>query len=335
MKIIASVVKGIEEISAEEIRQLEGVSNISCRQKHVEFDFLGDTTQLAHLKTVDDLSILILSANITTIINLLTKENFSEAIEWIKGIRKIKAFFSITASVYKNKDYSQDSIKSQFSDKLTKILGFSYSPLDHSNFDVKVALEGENATVLLKIFPKSLYQREYEHMSQFGSIRPTIAAAMITFLKSKVDAKTLVDNLCGSGTFLCEGFNQGLKVSGGDILSSRVEITKKNLAKVGYQDFKLYLEDASHTKFTRQFDIAVSNLPWGKQIRIDDINSLYNGIINEYRRILEINGGIGLISSNPEIVSKYLSRNFPNYKIEEYKIGYLGQTPTITFAYID
>ena len=54
--------------------------------------------------------------------------------------------------------------------------------------------------------------------------------------------------------------------------------------------------------------------------------------IKEYSRILKKESKIGIITTKPELIIKYLKKYFDIQDIEEYRIGYLGQVPTIVLA---
>src|SRR3989304_2736767 len=61
-------------------------------------------------------------------------------------------------------------------------------------------------------------------------------------------------------------------------------------------DTNLKVVDATHTNWSNGcFDCAISNLPWGKQVEINHITSLYAGTMKEYQRILKPDGKLCLI----------------------------------------
>ena len=120
-------------------------------------------------------------------------------------------------------------------------------------------------------------------------------------------------------------------IFGGDIDPGSVEITKKNLSGLEYKnEERIKVQDATKTNWpTGYFDAAVSNLPWGKQVEIASITNLYEGTLREYARILKGDGVLCAIISRPDLFVKYAKMFFPNKKISQYRVGLLGQTPTI------
>ena len=90
----------------------------------------------------------------------------------------------------------------------------------------------EKCLITIKVFTKSLFHREYEHESHLGCLRSTIAASMLYRLVGEDSNLKVVDNFCGSGTFLCEALMLGNEVYGNDIDKSAVDVTKRNLNRI-------------------------------------------------------------------------------------------------------
>ena len=83
------------------------------------------------------------------------------------------------------------------------------------------------------------------------------------------------------------------------------------------------------------FDCAISNMPWDKQIKITSITDLYAGTLTEYKRIVKPHGTICLLVSKPELLIKHAKKIFPNSDIRSYRMGLLGQNPTVVLISTD
>ena len=336
MKYIAFVTKGLEKICEEELKTLNGVKILGIQQKFIIFKYSGDVSCLKNLKTIDDISIYVSEIPAEQMISLdLEKEveKLKEVLDFVGEYRKLENTFAITVGKYKNNDIKEIELKDQLSKFFSQKLKLEYSPLDHTNIDVRININEDNAIISMKLFPNSLYKRDYDHIAVLGSIRSTIAASMIFKLDKKVSSLKLVDNFCGSGTFLCEALSKGFVPYGGDIDINAVNITKENLNKVSNKSFKILELDATSTNWPNDyFDIAVSNLPWGKQIKINRLVKLFDMSVKEYSRILKKEAQLGFITAKPDLLVKYIKKYFDIQNIAEYKIGYLGQTPTIILA---
>jgi 23S rRNA G2445 N2-methylase RlmL len=328
MEFIAFVTKGLEKISADELSSIPDLKVKTIQDKFIKFEYDGDLNLLAKVRTIDDISLFNNNFNIKNdeILKNIDLENLKKNIEVVKNFRTVQNTFSITASIYKNENFKQDQLKQEASDFLKKPLGMSYSPMDHSNIDIRINIEEQSGFVTVKLFKESLYKRDGLLQHTFGSLRPSVAAAIVYKLKKSTD-ENLVDNLCGTGTILFEGAYRGLKVYGGDIDSYSVELTISNLRNQGVENYEVVTQDAIKTKWESQFfDIAISNFPWNKQVKERNLKDLYKNAIKEYARILKPKG------TKVDLIKEVLAENFPRHKIEDITIGYLGQTPSIVFC---
>ena len=339
MKYIAFVTKGLEEISEEEIKFIKDVTILSTKQKTIEFEYLGDITNLKTLRTVDDIGIYISEISTHKLLKLELDTELGEirkATDALRQFRDIGKNFSITISKYKSQDIKEDDLKQILSEYFSSSLNLSYTPLDHSNIDIRINISEENCLITVKVFSRSLFHRDYEHETQLGSIRSTIASSMLYELMKDNKNLKVIDNFCGSGTFLCEALIKGNDVYGNDIDKLAVKTTIKNLNKIQKANLQITNVDASKTKWnSNYFDIAVSNLPWEKQIKVDKMGELVDNSLKEYSRILKRESKIGIITTKPDLVIKYLKKYFDSKNIEKYRIGYLGQVPTIVLASVN
>ena len=343
MKYIAYIVKGLENICSKELSSLTNLNILEKSSKHIIFEYNLESENLLKLKTIDDIGILLsdftledfTNSNFSKILNI--NDVKANLIPFLSSFRSVLKSFSITLSIYKVNLKDKESLINDFTKYISESLGYEYTKLDHSNLDFRLNIEEEKCLLSLKLNSVSLFKRSYSHTSLPGGIRSTIASGMITVLltKSSHNSKLkLVDSFCGSGTFLCEALSYDLDVNGGDINKEAVDITKQNLSKLGVIKSQVFNQNAIKTNFKDEyFDIAVSNFPWDKQIQIKNTSLLYDQSIKEYSRIVKKEGSLGFIGYKPELITKYIKKYFPTHKIEEIKIGYLGQTPSIVFAY--
>jgi len=346
MKYLAYLVKGLENICVQELSALPDIKIISTSPKHIVFEYTSSPSNLLSLKTIDDIGIYLSEFKLNDFLerkhtNILDIEYFKTLVlPDLTKIREINNTFSLTLSIYKANIEDKIVLQENLIKHIAETTGYSYIEGDHSNLDFRLNIEEDNCILTLKLSSTSLFKRNYLHTSIFGSLRSTIAASIIFSLlvkqkgKAKYSDLKLVDNFCGSGTFLCEAYSFGLDIYGGDINKEAVDITKRNLNSLGIVKPKVFTQDAIKTNFQDKFfDIGVANFPWDKQIPNKSISSLYDQSIKEYSRILNDNGSLGFIGYKPEIIIKYIKKYFPNHRIEEIKIGYLGQTPSIVLAH--
>jgi len=340
MNYIAFVTKGLESISQRELTSISGVTIQNIGDKFIRFHFEGDLKLLAQLRTVDDVGLLVdefsISGEQNSIAKLINLDNLEERIGLLKETRSLGKNFSVTVSIYKSPQFHRDNLQQEVADAIASRLKLEFTPLDHSNIDVRVNIDKSECFTTLKLFSHSLYKRDYEHTSHIGALRSTIAAAMLYELSGSGTGLKLVDNFCGSGTLLCEGIGLGYEVYGGDIELNVVDIAKQNLRRLGISNPNIITQNATNTKLpNRTFDVGVANFPWDKQIEISNISPLLAGAIKEYARNLKPRAKLGFISTKPELVLKYMKKYFQVKNLREFKIGYLGQTPTIQLAEVE
>ncbi len=320
MKYLAWVVKGLEEVAQEEIKEVLGDSQIiETGTKRVIFETDLEAKKILELKTVDD---------VVVVLGDMISDNLQEIIEYVSGLAwpKEGEEFSITASLAGAKNFRAEELVKAMAVALAKKIEKKYLDKQRAALDVRIMVDGNSVYVGYRLGAESLWKRKYKTEELPGSLRPSIAAAMLKHIGAKQEMK-IVDNFCGSGTILAEAWEIGCQVWGGDINPQSVVATQKNLANLGFEDFsKIKKQDALKTSWpSKFFDVAVSNLPWGKQIKIESLTKLYAGSLAEYQRILKPTGSLCLlVEKEPEMLIKYAKKYFPKHKISSLDIGYLG-----------
>lgn len=339
MRYIAYTTKGLEEVTKLELQvKLEGIVFEEISDKRIIFTTDKPIEQLVELKTVDDLGILINQVNdlnsLDQLVDLLSVEKLKEVQRFIKNFREIRdKSFSITVSIAKSNLKSAE-VTSLVQKCLKENLKWEYIELDHTNFDIRVFVDDRKTYISVRLTQESLHNRAYKTNSKQGSLKPTVAGAMVILATNFQKDLKVVDNFSGSGTILCESYLLGSQVYGGDIDPESTEITKKNLINLGYNtEDKIRPLDARKTCWPENyFDCAISNLPWDKQIEVTSITDLYENSVKEYFRILKPTGKLCAIVSKPELFIKFIKKFRPEANIKELKIGLLGQNPTIVLA---
>ena len=340
MKFIAFCTKGLEKIVEQEISErIPGVNIFAVEDKRVTFEIEIDFDRLTQLKTVDDLCIFVEKfENVSKFEDLLEKVDdldFNQCVDVLEKYRKVDNTFSLTASFARTPIKPKEVIDS-LSNKLSEKYSWKFTELDHSNFDIRVFIDKNVCLVGIRLTQESLQNRKYKTVSLSGSLKPTIAAAMVMIGCGNKNKLKVVDNFCGSGTILCEVKSAGNEVFGGDLNPESVSVTKQNLSYFNKDvEDKIKAQDAIKTNWPdNSFHVAISNLPWDKQIEVDSITDLYVGSLREYRRILKQNGKGVFLVSKPELFIKHAKIIFENNQIKSVPIHFLGQNPTIVIVKI-
>ena len=345
MEFIAYTVKGLENIAAQEIIELDSAAKIlNISTKKVIFSSVAFPTTFLNLKTVDDINFLVLNVKLlrdSTVVDLSKKIcsfDFAAIKSKILEFRNFdKNKFSLTVATFKTK-FKAEELKTLLAADIAHATNWEYEPQNHQNFDMRVFCEKKDVYVSVRLTSKSLYFREYKTVSVEGALRPTIAAAMVSLIgPPATGANKLVDNFCGSGTILAEAYLKGFEVYGSDISFDAVSAAKTNLKNLdAITDAPhIKIQDAAKTKWQcADFDACVSNLPWDSQIKVDSITNLYVNTLKEYKRILKPNAHMVFLVHKPDLFVKHLKKTFSlsSKQIKQIKIGYLGQNPTIVYS---
>ncbi len=343
MKFIAFTTKGLERISEQELKkEFPEISIKGVQIKRIIFSIPNPNfKKFLKLKTIDDIHIFLeefklFSLDEESVLNQIPLEDIKSAFGLISNFRKTNNTFSLTLSKYQNNSINIDLLKSKMENILSQSLKMEFTEREHLNFDIRVYIEKSNLAFSVKIPKESLYNRKYRICEKKGALKPTIASALC-FLVAPEKNKKIVDNFCGVGTILCEARLQGLEIYGGDIDEESVDCATNNIKNISPDSIRnIKLLDATKTKWPNSFfDYAISNLPWGKQVDLKGIVKLYSTSISEYARILKDNGSLVLLGMKPDLIVKHLKKNFPNHKIEKFKIGFLGQNPWVVSALPD
>ena len=337
MRFIAFTTKGLEKVSEKEITDtFKEAKIIEVATKRIIFDS-DFNTRLASLKTIDDIGLLVHQSKTMTldsIVSDISQAGLASAKENIGNFRSLNNTFSLTVGLVGSLKFTAKDVIEKISHQLSKQFGWSFTEFDHQNFDIRIFVDREELYVSVRLTKQSLGKRDYKKVSKAGSLKPTVAAALLLLCANQNKRLRIVDSFCGSGTILCESFVAGHDVFGGDIDSESVRITKENLNTIGCTALDTIKHlDAKRTDWHNDyFDLAISNLPWNEKIKVESITNLYEQSIKEFARILQPQGSLCILVSKPELAVKYIKKFFPTKKIEILKIGLLGQNPTIIVA---
>lgn len=129
-----------------------------------------------------------------------------------------------------------------------------------------------------------------------GGLRPSFARCLIRLSEPK-GADVFYDPFCGAGTIANEraAFNYK-KIFAGDISDDVLEKARENLVP----GVILLKRDAAATNMkSESVDAVVSNMPWGKQVPVQDMDGLYDDFFKEMKRILK-NGARAVLLTDQE-----------------------------------
>jgi len=329
------VTRGLEDIAAKEFTtRSRGGRVLETRPKVLLVK--ADIAALKRLRTVDDVAVVSAQSSsverLDNLTDLVSRADLEKSMMIAGRIGSFSGEFSVTVSAARTALGPAKVIEDAVSQAVSKHYGWRHVEMQRAAIDVRMFVDGTWALVGVRLFDQPLSRRSYRTANIRGSLRPTVAAALVMLAVDNGQRKRIWDPFCGAGTILCEAASMGHEIWGTDIDPEAVNASRENLSAVS-SEFWTRIENADSTspktwQKHRSVDAIVSNLPWGKQVGIKSKQALYNSIASGVAQLAR-RGGVGvLLTAEPQPIVQRLSRD-PDVTVDERRIGLLGQTPTI------
>lgn len=327
--MFALTTRGLETLSRDEIARLAGAQVIEVGYRRIAFDFHGDLTPLTRLRTVDDVFLDLgvwrgigrPRETLARVEALATQLELWNVLDRLEHLREIPAMpvFSATVSYVGKRNYTSDEVKTAVANGVSASHGWDYSPdVRDSHLNLRLFIEHDHAYIGVRLCENALHERAYKRAQRPGSLKPTVAAALL-HMADVTPQDTLLDPFCGAGTILLEAQALGATVTGGDLDADALHATRTNagdepiaLAQWDGRDLPL----ADHA-----VDVVVSNLPWGRQISVDDaLADFYRSACAEMARV--VRRRVVILTSLPHLLV------FPTlHQTASQEISLFGQRP--------
>jgi 23S rRNA G2445 N2-methylase RlmL len=231
----------------------------------------------------------------------------------------------VTASFVGKRNYSADEIKNAVAEGISSRYPWTYTPDDsEADLNIRIFIEHDKAYVGVRLGKSPLHERGYKQEQRAGSLKPSVAAAMLHLVEVWGGYK-LLDPCCGAGTILIEGALMGAVASGGDIEAEAVTAARANATLAGV-NIDLQTWDARALSIPgASVSRIVTNLPWGRQIAVNEpLEIFYREVCAEMERVLAPRGRIAVLTSTPQLL------RFNQLRQERaIVISLFGQNPTI------
>jgi tRNA (guanine6-N2)-methyltransferase len=330
--VFAITTRGLEQVSAQEMSALTETTVKSIGYRRIEVD-AGNIAALSSLRTVDDVFLKLETwsnvghqrAELQRFTSLSAALDLESQLSFIKPLRSISRspLFSVTANFVGKRNYSAPEIKESVADG---VLGhydsWRYSEDDDTaDINLRIFIEHDEALVGMRLFKHPLHRRPYKLDHLPGSLKPPVAAALAQL--ANVTARMhVLDPFCGAGTILIEAALMDSVAMGGDVNPKALTVAQGN-ARNAEVNVLLEQWDATNLPLSASsVDCVISNLPWGKQIVVDDnLKTLYQRALAEMRRVVKPAGQIVLLTANPELFDETFS--------DQTEISLYGQNPKI------
>lgn len=297
---MATVVPGLENIAFQEIcTKFPTAGTVDSQKGKVFFHYENSYKDLFALKCVDNIYFYIGSFGIGPHkVDLLQVESKIKSLNVINRILQIEKDIKgkriiVSASRSGKHTYSRFDIADTFLDALLGYHFFVRGTVEQHDLAFRVDVDKDKAFLHLKLTPPTFRFRGKDREFLTGALRPSVAHSMV-LISEPESTDVFLDPFCGSGTIPYErAFYDAFAILASDISAERLEVARKNLPEyIGINRW-----DACNTEMIdNSVTKIVSNLPWGKQIQVDDIKQLYINFLKEAKRILAPGGRMVLLT---------------------------------------
>jgi tRNA (guanine6-N2)-methyltransferase len=331
-EIFAITTRGLEQVSAQEMSALSDTSIKSVAYRRIEAES-KHLAALVGLRTVDDVFLKLQTwsnvghqrAELEHFASLSAALNLEAAVSHLKSLRAFsrEPIFSVTANFVGKRNYSAPEIKESVAHGvLDRYPRWRYTEEDdEADINLRVFIEHTEALVGMRVFKHPLHRRPYKLDHLPGSLKPPVAAALARLAQVKSGMRVL-DPFCGAGTILIEVAMMGAEAVGGDLNSEAVSYAQENARNADVESSVQQWDATNLPLGESAVDCVISNLPWGRQIVVDEnLRSLYQRSLAEMRRVVKPEGKILLLTTFPELLGEVDS--------EQIEISLYGQNPKI------
>jgi tRNA (guanine6-N2)-methyltransferase len=313
MKYMVITTRGFEDIAEQDIlNKLSDVEIIEKSYRKIIFSYNNSIESILQIRSVEDAFLFIgkltsighTRNDLPDLVSKISSLDFLSAKDIIQTLRtKPLENFSISSSSVGKRNYSYIEVKDHLHSILESKTNLKYENELHQQFDIRIFLEHDVAYVGVRLAEAPLHRRAYKLSTTKATLRADIAYNMC--LLADISGKdTVLDPMCGSGTILIEAaVFKPKSLLGGDINSEAVTATESN-SKAFDPNLKIDLQvwDA-HTLPLQDnsVDKIICNLPFGKQIEVENIEEFYKAIFQEFNRVLKPKGKIVILTSYDKI----------------------------------
>ena len=333
--------RGLEVAARDELlEQIPDATDAEVAYRRVRFTTALDPALLLALRVADDVFIDIVTwdkierarvslMRMTDRGHLLDLRDAAELCSRLRDLGTPPTF-SVTANFVGRRNYSTDEIKAAVAMGIEGGHGWSYEERDaEADLNLRVFIEHEQAFLGVRLAQHPLHERSYKEANITGSLKPTVAAAMVRFGGFK-EGMTIVDPLCGAGTIPLEAALMGLTAYGGDEDALAVAAAERNRDRANVDVRFERLDARALPLLYASVDGVVCNLPWDRQVAVgDELAHFYRACIAEMVRIVRPNGCIVLLTNLRPLLHDVATAAGLRFD-HETEISLSGQTPTIS-----
>ena len=301
-----SVVRGLEEIAADEVRE-RGAPHITTRPGKVFLRWPRAPGELVSLRAAMNVYAFVAerracppdAAAERWLRDFAAQLSLGPALARHATLhgRPADPSFRITAVRSGEHEYTSQHVAAWAGDGVRVQTGWKVD-LEHFDYEIEVELVRDRVLCGLRL-GSSWRERQTKVAFHPASLNTTVAYAMIRLVGASED-DVFLDPACGGGTLLTERAASGPArlILGGDIWPRAIGLSLKNLAAVDARA-PLARWDARHLPLPQaSVDRVASNLPFGHRVGHGPVvRAFYQSLLPELSRVLRPGGRAALLTS--------------------------------------
>lgn len=191
------------------------------------------------------------------------------------------------------------------------------------------ALQTRRARIRLgvRLSDRRMRHRAGREVERPGGLRPVVAAAMVRLAQQlPVPPLPMLDPCCGSGTIVREALEAGWAAIGADLAAGAIRAARANLPPAT----PLIIADALALPFaTHAAGGVVSNLPFGRQYRLEQPSAWLRQAFGEFERVVAPGGAIVVLAPRSAAFEAAVLRPRANLLRGRHPVKLLGLPATI------
>jgi 23S rRNA G2445 N2-methylase RlmL len=331
----ARTTHGLEDVTADELRGLEGVGALAIEHRLVSGVTEGALAALCTVRTADDVFLELarfdgMERARAALLRLAERGralDLRPALSQLAALRALPArpSLSLTASFVGRRNYTSDELKQTLAEAVAGRHGLEIEADDRkAALNLRLVLEHARARIGLRLSAQPLHERPWKRAHAPGSLKPSVAAALWRLGRLRARERAL-DPCCGAGTLVAEAAALGAWALGGDRDATVLEAAAANLADLGVPTSLVRWDVRSLPLSAAKIDCVASNLPWGRQVKTGPrLAALYEDTTRELARVLAPGARAVLLTGLPELLPPGTLRLEAKRQISLY-----GQHPSV------
>lgn len=319
VRCLALVVPGLEELAVRELREagatvLETLSRFDKRDSLIILE-ARDPSRLLRCKLLEDVALVLSDASTPAprdapraLARQLEGSSFESAMRLHHALRPAKRgrSYGVMVRVAGRHPFRREDVQVALFRALKRMLPHWRPAGTAPAVEVWAHVVGRRTILALRVSGDELAQRRYKHRHIEGSLKPTVAHALVQ-LAGVAPREVVLDPMCGAGTIVreCADAVPGARVVGGDIDGSALAAAAEN---VRHGDRMLRLDARRLPIRPAPVDVIITNPPFGRRHEAGDASALYRALLRDFARVLRPGGRCVVLAGDASLMLSALPR---------------------------